>query len=565
MTHPTRPIATWAILPLYVLLAALLTWPLVATFTTAIPSSRSSFDPCLQAFLLGWDAHAITTAPALVFQAPIFVPEPNTLTYMDHMIGETVAAAPAWLAFGTVPAAYNFLILLSFVVTAWATYRLTRWLGASRPAAFLSGFLFAFCPYRFGNLDLLNQLQTQFLVLGVWFGLRYLDRARARDLVGATVAFVAQTYFGWYYALYLVVAFGVLVIFALATKRTVRPRWGALGVVSLLSVLIVAPVAIPYLLEHRALPEFRRTLGESALYSADVMDYLKMNANAAISTKVVLPVGSQPYWPGLVTVALGAVGAASAWARRVWRALALAALAAAGWLFSLGPILHVAGAKIWIPLPYTALYYVVPGFSGMRAPARFAVLVALGLSALAGIGYDALRERWKSRLIPRRTAAAASFALALLFAWPKPLTTMTLPSKKQLPPVYQYLASTPGKEPVLEFPVPSWDGDENETHAVRQFCILFHQHPRLDGVSGFVSLRYRAFRKDVQGFPAPDVLRSVESMGAKWIVIHYADYPTEERGRLSEAVLREPRLRLAARLESDGVYELLPVFGSGAG
>jgi len=316
MTHPARSIVSWAILPLYIVLAVSLTWPLVATFRTAIPSTGTAFDPSMQAFLLGWDAHAMAVAPARVFQVPIFVPEPNTLTYMDHMIGETVAAAPAWMAFGTVAAAYNFLVLLSFVASAWATYRLTRWLGASRPAAFLSGFLFAFCPYRFGNLDLLNQLQTQFLVLGVWFGLRYLERARPRDLVGAAASFVAQAYFGWYYVLYLTVAFGILVLFALATKRAGRPPWGLLFVVSLFSVSIIAPVALPYLLEHRALPEFRRTLGESALYSADVMDYFKTNASA-VASRMAFPEGSQPYWPGLVVVALGAVGAASAWASQM--------------------------------------------------------------------------------------------------------------------------------------------------------------------------------------------------------------------------------------------------------
>jgi hypothetical protein len=558
MTHPPRSIATWAILPLYIVLAVGLTWPVVATFRTAIPSSGTAFDPSMQAFLLGWDAHAMAVAPTRVFQAPIFVPEPNTLTYMDHMIGETVTAAPAFLMFGTVAAAYDLLFLLSFAASGWATYRLTRWLGAPRPAAFLSGLLFAFCPYRFGNLDLLNQLQTQFLVLGIWFGLRYLERARPRDLVGAAASFVVQVYFGWYYALYLIVALGVLVLFALATKRAVRPRWGLLFVVSLLSVLIVAPVAVPYLLEHRGLPEFRRTLGESALYSADVLDYFKVNANARISSKV-FPVGSQPYWPGLVGVALALVGAWNAWARRLRGAIALAALSAACWVFSLGPILHVAGGRIWIPLPYAALYYMVPGFSGMRAPARFAVLVTLGVSVLAGLGYNALQERWKSRRIRRGTVAAASFALAILFVWPKPLTTVTLPSNERLPPVYHYLRSTPGREPVIEFPVPAWEGDENQTQAVRQFCILFHQHPRLDGVSGFVSRRYRAFRRNVQGFPSHDALRLMDSMGARWVIIHYADYPTEEGRRLRQEVLREPSLRLAAEFGDDAVYELRPI------
>ena len=89
-------------------------------------------------------------------------------------------------------AAYNFLFLLSFVLSGWAVYRLARLFPVSRPAAFLAGLLFAFSPYRLSNLDLLNQLQTQFLPLGLFFGIRYVRKARTRDLVGTMGALTAQ-------------------------------------------------------------------------------------------------------------------------------------------------------------------------------------------------------------------------------------------------------------------------------------------------------------------------------------------------------------------------------------
>jgi len=88
-----------------------------------------------------------------------------------------------------------------------------------------------------------------------------------------------------------------------------------------------------------------------------------------------------------------------------------------------------------------------------------------------------------------------------------------LPSPDHLPPVYEYLARSSERGPILEFPVPARDAEENETHAIRQFYVLFHHHPRLDGTSGFVSRRYRAFRSTVQSFPRDEALDAAMAMG----------------------------------------------------
>src|SRR6058998_152728 len=93
------------VLPGYLLAAVLFTWPLARTFTSAIPSSRVAFDPPMQAFLLGWDSHALLTHPLAVFNAPIFHPEPNTLAYMDHLLGETFLSLPVLAIGRSIPAA----------------------------------------------------------------------------------------------------------------------------------------------------------------------------------------------------------------------------------------------------------------------------------------------------------------------------------------------------------------------------------------------------------------------------------------------------------------------------
>jgi hypothetical protein len=556
----------------------------VARFTTAIPSSRVAFDPAMQAFLLGWDWRSLTSGGSAirrVFDLPIFHPEPRALTYMDHMLGETLLAAPVLAATGSVAAGYNFLVLLSFVLSAWFTYRLTRLFGVGRAGAALSGALFAFSAYRYSNLDLLNQLQTQFLPLGIYFVVRYVRGNAWRHAAGALATLAAQVYFGWYYAFYLAIAMAFTVAFAWVA-RLWRPAAGAgHGVRALLTAAAAfaatLPVVVPYAAQRFAVPEFRRTLGESALYSADLVDYLRWHPGSWGSETLGLPTGPQAFWPGVVTVALAAAGAWALWGawrrgpaapRSAWRlrlghagfAGLPAVVALTGFVLSLGPILHVAGQKIWIPLPYAPLYYLIPGFSSMRAPARFSVLAVLGLAVLAGVGYSYLERRARGRgrvgAGTWRFATAGLFAIAGLWAWVRPITLLELPTRATAPPAYQWLAGA-DPAPLLEVPVPATDADESELHALRQYMMLHHGSPRLDGASGFVPLPYRAFRPLIQSFPSDAALDAAAALGAKRVLVHEADVPPERRVSLAAAIEGQPRLALLARFGGDALYELV--------
>ena len=203
-------------------------------------------------------------------------------------------------------------------------------------------------------------------------------------------------------------------------------------------------------------------------------------------------------------------------------------LGVSGLVLSLGPILQVAGHRLWIPLPYALCYYVIPGFSSMRTPGRFAVLVALATAVLAGLGFDALRRRY-----PRLGSAFLVGTLlgAGALAWCPDLPFVPYPDRASMPPVYGWLAAQPDSLPVLELPVPARDSVESPMDLRRQMYVLYHGKPRLDGASGFTSNRYEAFRRDMQAFPAQEAIRRAYDMGARRLIVHYGDYaPTLREG-----------------------------------
>ena len=106
MTGERRSLTpSWAVLPAYLVLSLVLTWPLAREFGQAIPAVFGPLDALLQSFLLGWDWYALAHAPARLFHLPIFHPHERALTYMDHLVGEAVAAWPIRLLTGrTAPA-----------------------------------------------------------------------------------------------------------------------------------------------------------------------------------------------------------------------------------------------------------------------------------------------------------------------------------------------------------------------------------------------------------------------------------------------------------------------------
>jgi hypothetical protein len=144
-------------------------------------------------------------------------------------------------------------------------------------------------------------------------------------------------------------------------------------------------------------------------------------------------------------------------------------------LLSLGPEAQAAGFRFWYRAPYAWLM-AVPGWDGIRVPARFWMVTMLCLAVLLAFAVSRLAARWPAR----RTAIVAS-ALAIIVAdiaiRPIPLVD---------PPLSADLTREPPQAVVARVPVTALASD---TAAI--FDMIRHRRPIVNGYSGHTPPHYR--------------------------------------------------------------------------
>jgi hypothetical protein len=161
---------------------------------------------------------------------------------------------------------------------------------------------------------------------------------------------------------------------------------------------------------------------------------------------------------------------------RVWIVMTLSFA-----LLALGPFVHIAGLNTYVPGPWAVLRY-VPLIGAARTPARFAILMMLGLSVLFGLALRHVTTRWPSR----RPMVLAAVGLALLFELaPTPRALYSA----QIPDVYRIVAEDPRQVRILELPFGIRDGESSlgNFSASYQFYQTFHQKRLMGGYLSRVS------------------------------------------------------------------------------
>ena len=225
-------------------------------------------------------------------------------------------------------------------------------------------------------------------------------------------------------------------VVALSGAVLLSPLIHAMGVRMLEGRMVTAPV-----------------LWRSSAPGLDLLAFLVPNPNHPLAPRALGDwLAAQPGRENVAAipwVALGVIVVAWRWsatpARRTW--LWIAGTSA---VLSLGPFLRVAGVLTYIPTPWTFLRY-VPVLGEARMPARFAVLVILGVAILfaGSLSVLARRSPGRGRFVYGVVAAALVFELL-----PVPRTLYSA----AIPAVYRTVASDPRPVAVLELPFGIKDG-----------------------------------------------------------------------------------------------------------
>ena len=499
-------------------------------------------DPLFSIWRIGWVFHSLQGDPRPLFSPNIFYPQPLTLTYSDAMLWPSLTAVPL-LAAGIHPVvAYNVLFVSSFVLSGLAMFALAAHLTGSRQAAFIAALLFGFYPYRFQHHSHLELQMTYWMPLALLAWHRFLVTQRARHAGAAALCMVGQLYssmyYGVFFALYMIPVLGTLL---LMTRLPLRRMWLGAVTAGAIGILLSIPLAEPYLAARQARGE--RGQVETRYYSATGSDYLRAHWRSYMYGQY-LPAKhpERDLFPGVLAPALAAgvlvppIGVA-------------AVVYGAGLLFAFDGSLGLNG------LIYPRLYAWFGVLRGIRAPARFSVIVGMTLALLAA--FTVARVLARSRTGTTRTLVFAALIAASGFdLFPR---LKLEPVWTEPPAIYAAVAGSPDAV-LAEFPM--------RAHRSRSeglpfmYFSLWHWTNMINGYSGFFPSTYDALLARVEPFPDPKAIEALAAQGATHVSVNCALYDSRRFcARVLEEADRSPRLRRVVQTRWQGevvrLYQLV--------
>ena len=457
-------------------------------------------DPILNAWILWWNTQALPFTDAW-WSPPIFYPMPGSLALSEHLFGVAILTTPLqWLGVNVL-AAYNIAFLLSFTLSGYFTFLLVRYLLLRRTpgsgddhapgtsnhvataTALVAGLAYGFAPYRASQLAHLQVLQSQWMPLALLAMHAYLDGGRRMWLAVLAVAWLLQALSNGYYLLFFPVLLALWAAYFVDWRRAPRRGLHLAATGAGASLLL-----LPALLEYRSVQTglgLARTLGEMVMFSADAGALTRRSHLLSYWPHLTSTNQETFLYPGIAIAVLALVGTAAALLRRGHddtprdgrtrnRTLFFyGGAAVVMWWLAFGPAPEDVGAAA-VAFPYTVLTW-LPGFSGLRVPARFVMLGALCLAVAAGLAFARLAP---VRRLPLALLTAVVLAVLAVDAWPRAIPLSPPPRRVLLPDV-------PGAA-VLELPV-----DHDRTSTAAMYRAMLHGRPLVNGYSGHTPPHYR--------------------------------------------------------------------------
>jgi len=236
-------------------------------------------------------------------------------------------------------------------------------------------------------------------------------------------------------------------------------------------------------------------------------------------------------FPGVLALLLAGVGFWAARARRECWMYVVALVTSA--MLALGTR---------TPL-YAAVLALVPPLRGLRAPARFGMVMALALAVLAGLGASWALGRMRHRTW--RHALGVLLVSGLLIEYASEVGPLY--PRAQRTPVYALWLRGQPAGGVLELPAPD-PGEQPRHDPEWSFLARFHRQPLVNGYSGYYPKSYLDLLNTLVGFPSAESVGALRARGVRYIVLH------EDRYLPGEFVELDSRLRRTGGISLVGYF-----------
>ena len=533
------------------------------------------WDGFLHTWILAWDVHKLTTGLGGFWDGNIFWPHHDAIAYSDHLLSSAFLAAPFLLISHNPIMAHNAVTYLGFVIGGLGMFLLVRRLTGHGWASLIAAMIYVYCPWRFGQMGHETQLlSSQWLPFSLLFLHRSIHEKRFRDGIFTGLFFGLHALSSFYMA-----AMGSVVMAAFFAVEFIRSRgrlpravWMKLVTAGVIVSAMIAPTIPPYYRVAKT-QGMMRTVSEAESMSADPLDYFCAPPWNRLLGAVTAPLKNRysPFpnenrlFAGFTVLVLACAGLFLSSPRKwEFNQVAFLCVTALCFIFSLGPFLHVAWHRFQIPLPYLAAYHFVPGFKGLRVPARFASMVELGLAVLAAYGFIRISGHIRNktgRIVFGLAIPAAIFAEF----FSAPLPHHRIRTGNDIPEVYKWLAAQPGDFAVFEAPqLPGFDWLPEKMRPIGDplgfsyiYYSTYHWKKLANGRSGFIPHTSMHIYKAMMKFPSASTVNTLRYLGVKYLVLHTDAYVWDnsfDPARYAEEVGKF--LPVTTRFGSDIVYEV---------
>jgi hypothetical protein len=453
----------------YIVLAILMTWPMAFDAHQYILAEHLDTTAALYNFWWFYQAiFELHTSPW--FNPLINYPEGYSMVFYPMYFVYGLLSIPFQALLGTpqgIPAFFNFITVLSFILTGYFTFLLARYLTffssgeADNPAAFISGIIFAFLPFRFWNISRCHVTCTELLVLAIYFYVLAVEQKKRRHGLGLGISLALLAYSSPNYLTYLFIFILIHLVYQILTDRQMILSKGFLkqaGLAAVVFIPLFLPLGIAVIREllNPSLA-FVPPLKEQVEYSGNLLAYLVPGSTQTFYKPLIniLPqvdpdltrshgVGGYEIFFGYSVMALSALTLIYLRPRGIWF---WAITALVFFVLSLGPYLHAGGHDLMsIPLPHRWLSF-IPIFKVDRSPVRFVVMAEMALALISGVGLAAISQRISRRSYRLLTLGIGTIVCMEFFQAPLKLSAVPIPE------FHRSLADEPGDFAVLDLPI----------------------------------------------------------------------------------------------------------------
>ena len=460
---------------LFVVLTLLMTYPTVFKMGSGV---RDLGDPLHLTWVMAWNVRAITHLDFQnYFDTNIFFPQKRTLAYSEFLFPQSLVALPVLLVSGNPILAYNFVLLLSFLTSGFGAYLLARYLTSSVSGGIIAGIIYAFSPFMFHHLGHIQILAAGGIPLALLFLHKFFVSEKRKHLYLFTLFFLLQVLANGYYAMYLSLFGGLLIIFYMVAGNKFGDWlfWKKMAIF----ICIVLAVAGPFFLQYFLLKNEMGFVRSKIEFSAALTSFLAAPPINRIYGPLTVGFLKQEaaLFPGVLAFVLASLGLGWSMRRsKNWTPLIrrytviYAFMGLLSFLFTFGP-----------NGPYILLFKYVPGFNGLRAASRFHIFVMLSIAVLAAFGIKKVFSFFQHK---KKLAVMAVVPLSLLILLEYvslPLPMETVPVKEDIPEVYKWLKDEKGDFAIAELPLPKTTKDDAEVESPRLFYSTYHWKKLVNG------------------------------------------------------------------------------------